>query len=264
MPRHPLDKYYTPAPFAQYCVNKTQELIGMKITQYLEPSAGAGAFLKYLPIFTLAYDISPDNPIVIKQDFLTLDLPYLKGRCIIGNPPYGYKGILSQKFLKKATELGDYISFILPISHLNNTHKFYTFDLIHSEKLNGIVFDGLCSTPSFCLNIYQRPDQPRSKPSHELQCVSIKDSRRFPERGRIPDPVDYRICQWGSSIGKQCQYPNQYCHEYCLTISPLFKDRVIELLKHTDYIKLFGYCGRPSLSIWRLLQYIKEQIPDIY
>lgn len=43
------DKYYTPSDLAEYCVHKTEEIIGKEnITEYLEPSAGAGVFLDYL------------------------------------------------------------------------------------------------------------------------------------------------------------------------------------------------------------------------
>ena len=40
-----LDKYYTPDDLAQYCINKTREVLsGEKVTDIIEPSAGAGAF----------------------------------------------------------------------------------------------------------------------------------------------------------------------------------------------------------------------------
>jgi hypothetical protein len=44
-----LDKYYTSESLAKYCVNKTKETIGVKnIREWLEPSAGGGAFLPFL------------------------------------------------------------------------------------------------------------------------------------------------------------------------------------------------------------------------
>ena len=40
------DKYYTSNELAEYCVNKTKEIIGKQnISEWLEPSAGAGVFL---------------------------------------------------------------------------------------------------------------------------------------------------------------------------------------------------------------------------
>ena len=136
-----LDKYYTPDDLAKYCVEKTKEIVrDENITEYLEPSAGSGVFLKYLDKPYLAYDIAPEGEGIIKQDYLTLDLEYKKGRCVIGNPPYGTKNNLSVKFYKKAVELGDYIAFILPISQLNNNQQMYEFDLIYSEDLGKQIY----------------------------------------------------------------------------------------------------------------------------
>ena len=93
------DKYYTSPELAKYCVEKSKEIIGeYNITEYIEPSAGSGVFLNYLDKPYLAYDIEPEDDRVSKQDYLTLDLPYKKGRCIIGNPPFGDRNALSVKF----------------------------------------------------------------------------------------------------------------------------------------------------------------------
>lgn len=86
----PLDKYYTSPQLAKYIVDKTKEIIGEdNITEYIEPSAGAGVFLDYLDKPYLAYDIEPEDGRVTRQDYLELELDYKKGRCTIGNPPYG-------------------------------------------------------------------------------------------------------------------------------------------------------------------------------
>ena len=56
------DKYYTPPDLAEYVVNKTYEIIGKEnITEFLEPSAGNGAFIPYLPNNTLYYDLIPEH-----------------------------------------------------------------------------------------------------------------------------------------------------------------------------------------------------------
>ena len=110
-----LDKYYTSPELAKYCVEKTKEIIGSEnITEYIEPSAGNGVFLDYLDKPYLAYDIEPEDERIIRQDYLELELEYKKGRCVIGNPPYGNKNLLSVKFFRKSVKLGEYISFILP------------------------------------------------------------------------------------------------------------------------------------------------------
>ena len=102
-----LDKYYTPWDLAQDCVIKTKQIIGAEnITEWLEPSAGNGVFLSYLDNNYIAYDIDPDKDEIHKQNYLELNLPYKKGRCIIGNPPYGKGNYTSVKFFKKAITQG--------------------------------------------------------------------------------------------------------------------------------------------------------------
>ena len=118
-------------------MDKTKDVIGEKnITEYIEPSAGSGVFLDYLDKPYLAYDIKPDDSRVVKQDYLNLDLDYKKGRCIIGNPPFGNsKNDLVKKFYNKSIIVADYVVFILPISQYKNDINLHEFDLLHSEDL---------------------------------------------------------------------------------------------------------------------------------
>src|SRR5574344_207601 len=112
-----LDKYYTSPELAKYCVDKTKEIIGDEnITEYIEPSAGSGVFLDYLDKPYLAYDIEPEDNRIVKQNYLELNLDYKKGRCIVGNPPFGIRNILIVQFYNKSIQLGDYILLILSLS----------------------------------------------------------------------------------------------------------------------------------------------------
>lgn len=131
-----LDEYYTPSDLAEYCVKKTREVIGVEnITEWLEPSAGAEVFLPYLDNNYLAFDIEPEAKNIEQKNYLELDLPYFKGRCVIGNPPFGTRNTLSVRFFKKAITMSDAVTFILPASQYNNNQQMYEFDLIHSEML---------------------------------------------------------------------------------------------------------------------------------
>jgi hypothetical protein len=92
------DKYYTSKELSKYCIDKTFEIIGEEnITDIIEPSAGDGSFSNQL-FFCTAYDIEPGHKDITRQDYLQLQLPYKKGRLIIGNPPYGQKMHLVVKF----------------------------------------------------------------------------------------------------------------------------------------------------------------------
>lgn len=149
------DKYYTPLHIARHCIEKTYELLGEEsINEIIEPSAGNGSFSNQIEDCT-AYDIKPECESIVKQDYLSLDTVYKKGRLIIGNPPFGSRMNLAQKFFKKSVEIADYIAFILPISQLNNTNSLYEFDLIHSEDLGKQMYTD--RELHCCFNIYKRP-----------------------------------------------------------------------------------------------------------
>ena len=261
-----LDKYYTSPDLAEYIVNKTKEIIGEEnITEYIEPSAGAGVFLKYLDKPYLAYDIEPENNNIIKQDFLTLDLEYKKGRCIIGNPPFGRGNSLSMAFYKKAIKLCDYISFISPISQYQNNVQLYDFDLIYSEDLGKRNYSN--KELHCCLNIYKRPSNGlNKKPNYKLKDLEIIEYRRDGRDIKIPDNYDYAMGSFGAGcVGKQIERTGQYALEcYFYIKNPTLKTDILNILKTTDWKDLSkGISGTYRLPQWKILKYIKEQIPEI-
>ena len=262
------DKYYTPNDLAKYCVEKTKEIIGEEnITEYLEPSAGSGVFLKYLDKPYLAYDIKPEKEGIIKQDYLTLDLEYKKGRCIIGNPPFGDKNTLSVKFYKKSIKLGDYISFILPISQLNNNQQMYEFDLLYSEDLGLKEYSGV--KLHCCLNIYKRPlsNKLNKKPNYKLKDITIKEYRRGKGGNSIIEPnYDYAMGSFGAGcVGKTITNIGTYALEcYFYINNEKLKTKILNVLKNTDWKSLSkGISNTYRLPQWKIYKYLKERIPEI-
>ncbi len=269
------DKYYTPKELAQYVINKTKEIIGKgNIIEYIEPSAGAGVFLDLFDMPYLAYDIEPEDKLnrIIQQNYLELDLEYKKGRCIIGNPPYGRTMGMAVKFYKKSIQLGDYIVFILPITQLDNNHEIYEFDLIHSEDLGLKYYTD--RELHCCLNIYKRPDsgQLNKKPNYKLKDIEIRDYRRsrestYENTKKENFNYDIRLCGYGSGIvGKEVKYEGQYVKELCIKINNnKLKDEIIELIKNTNWEKdvCRGISGQIGLPQWQFYKYIKEQIPEV-
>ena len=264
-----LDKYYTNPDLAKYIVDKTKFIIGEEnITEYLEPSAGAGVFLDYLDKPYLAYDIEPedDKNRIVKCDFLNLDLEYKKGRCVIGNPPYGKGNYTSVKFFKKSIQLADYVSFILPISQLNNNMYMYEFDLIHSEDLGKRLYSNI--KVHCCLNIYKRSIEGlNKKPNYDLKEVILKGVARGNSRNdKVPEKYDFSICGFGSPVGKLCDYEYQYCQQIYITIhNDSYKDKIKNILSDTvgKWEKLYSMTATPKLKHWMIYKYIKEQIPEI-
>ena len=111
-----LDKFYTRGAVAHRCVRYFEtcadidlETAGITI---MEPSAGAGAFLDHLPAGTLAYDLSPEDPRIATQDFLTLKRK--EPTIVLGNPPFGKAARLAVKFFNHAAGFATHIGFIVP------------------------------------------------------------------------------------------------------------------------------------------------------
>lgn len=269
MAKIPLDKYYTPKELAEYCVNKTKEIIGDEnIIEYLEPSAGCGVFLDYLDKPYLAYDIAPEDERIVQADYLTLDLEYKKGRCIIGNPPYGKSLNLAIQFYKKSIQLSDYISFILPISQINNSIKMYEFDLIHSEDLKKNKYSDV--SLHCCLNIYRRRKDGlfNNKPNYKLKDIIIEEYHRGRKEIMKYENYDFGMCGFGKGIiGKPPKYLGQYASEFYFKIlNEKLKNKITDLLNKTDWEKDVlknSISGQCTPNMWMIYKYIKEQIPEI-
>jgi len=255
------DKYYTPPDLAEYVVNKTYEIIGREnISEFIEPSGGNGVFLDYLPKDTYSCDIEPEDNRIDKQDYLQLDLEYKKGRCIIGNPPFGSRNTLSVKFYKKSIKVADYISLILPISQLNNNQQMYEFDMIYSEDLGERQYSD--RKVHCCLNIYKRPNEGfNSKPRYKLKDVEIIESRLGSKK---PKKYDLKICAWGT-IGKIIKQDDKdYAKEFYFIIkNNKFKDLIINKIKNAKWEEMYPMTKTPNLLQWQVYKYLKEQIPEL-
>ena len=255
------DKYYTPVDLAKYCIDKTFEIIGKEnIVEIIEPSAGNGSFSNQLDC--IAYDLHPEGEGIIKQDYLKLDLPYKKGRLIIGNPPFGDRSNLFRKFYNKSVELGDYISFISPIKMLNNTRQNYKFNLIHSEDLNLREYSGV--ELHCCLNIYKRPKNGLNKKSN----IKLKDISIYREDEKIYQSIieDFKICRMGAKTWKILDSGQELRNFKVVVNNIKLKDRIVEVLneKYIKYLQVGEkVISTPYIAKDDIYIYLKEQILEI-
>ena len=259
-----LDKYYTPSDLAEYCVNKTKEVIGVEnITEWLEPSAGAGVFLPYLDNNYLAFDIEPEADNIEQKNYLELDLPYFQGRCVIGNTPYGKGNYTSVKFFKKAITQGDYVAFILPISQLNNNMYMYEFDMVYSEDLGKRKYS---DRPVHCVfNIYKRNSNGyNKKPNYDLKDVEIRGVSTGKSRNdKVPEKYDFSICGFGR-IGTVAEQEGQYCQQIYVTINnDEYREQITKVIQETEWLKLYGMTATPTLKHWMINKRLREQIPQL-
>lgn len=244
-----LDKFYTPKQVAKDCIDTFWRTC-FDVTEIIEPSAGNGAFSLQIPN-CIAYDLEPEHESIIRQDVLKLDLPYKKGRLIIGNPPFGDRNNLARSFYKKATELGDAIAFILPISQLNNSDSLYEFDLIKSVDLGVLEYSGM--KIHCCFNIYTRPKNGlNKKPNFKIDWIKIY---RDDQDGYENINADLCIFRRGASAGKE-KFTDTHTQTYKIVVDDKSKvEYVKDKILNFDWNSFKKHQSAPSLSkndIYRL------------
>ena len=263
-----LDQYYTSYEDMEYCVNKAWDIIydlGYSVSEFLEPSAGEGVFSDYLMtsgLDVIAIDIEPKGENIIKADYLTYDIEYKKGRFVIGNPPYGARLNMAQKFYKKSVQIADYIAFILPISQLNNTQSMYEFDLVYSEDLGKLVFSDSRKVHC-CLNVYIRPKNGlNKKKKSKLEDITII---RQDKKGYDDIKEDIRICYWGDgTVGKVLKPDEHYSGEYKIIINNKdLKDEIIDFFNTIDWKKELNSTAMKKIQQFHIIEMLKKYIPNI-
>lgn len=264
-----LDKYYTPSKTAKYCIDKTIDILNNLnyiLSDIIEPSSGSGSFSDILikKYNTIALDIEPEKEYIVNQDYLKYDIEYKENRLIIGNPPYGSRLNLAKKFYEKSVLIGDYISFILPISQLDNNSSLYKFNLIHSEDLGVITFSN-SKDIHCCLNIYVRPKNNilNKKPNYKLKDITLirQDQPYFNDINNY----DLRMCYLGNgSAGKILNENEHYSSEYKIIINNKeLKDDILNFFKTVNWKKEIKSTAMLSISKSQLTKVIKKYIPNI-
>lgn len=258
-----LDQYYTSDNLAQYCIDVTMNIIGEdNISEIIEPSAGNGSFSNKLKN-CIAYDIEPKQEGIIKADFLKLDIPYKDGRLIIGNPPYGSRLNLAKSFCNKSFEIAEYVSFILPISQLNNTQSIYKYNLIHSEDLGKKYYSGI--EVHCCLNIYKRPNNGKFNSIQRFRDSEIIEIREViinnnPKRNKeLGDfKYDIAICAWGNGIGNRCD-EGEYAKIFFIKIKDIDNlDYYKNLILNAEWKEIYKMTNTPNLLQWQVYKYIED------
>ena len=156
-------------------------------------------------------------------------------------------------------ELGDYCSFIQPISQLNQNRTMKDTELLYSEDLGTVKYSG--KSVHCCLNIYHK-----CKDGHKqdfdipgiIECRHIFRSGKYQHSDDIlNDNWDFRVAAWGSirllNDGEFC--PNEVVFKATDEIKPWLQEK----LKACDYKQLLSCVSTPNLPAWRLRKWLKEE-----
>ncbi len=118
------EAYFTTEALARRCVELVHSIAPLEsFRSILEPSAGAGAFVRALPPGkVVALDIEPRAAGIRRGDFLRFESQQLEPNVlVIGNPPFGQRGAFAMRFLDRAMEFAAIVAFILPRSFRKHT-----------------------------------------------------------------------------------------------------------------------------------------------
>lgn len=262
-----LDKYYTPKDVVDSVCQNVREILKDSVTEIIEPSAGNGAFIECIKSFGKDYklfDLVPEHEEVEQHDYLELNIPYKKGRLVLGNPPFGNRSILIKKFFKKSVEIADYIAFILPISQLNNTKQLYEFDLIHSVDLGVKEYSGV--SLHCCFNIYKRPEsgvlnKPYKPPIIEgLEIVEYRRDREDSYRKKVKDGYFHSIGSWGNgSVGVVPKHVGEYSMELYFYSDD---EDIISIVRGIDWLSEVKSISAKKIPKGKALEIIQEKLNE--
>jgi hypothetical protein len=196
-----LDKFYTKPEIAEQCAN----IIDFsKYSSILEPSAGAGAFLPYLPADTKAIDLEPEDHGIVQQDFFAY-----KGteELVIGNPPFGRVSSLAIKFFNHAATFADTIAFILPrtFRRVSVQNKLdLNFHLVEDIEVPIGSFEPLSMKAKCCFQVWKRRATPRSLIKLPLTHKDFEVLSYRTVNGKVaaPENVDFAVRAYGGNCGQ--------------------------------------------------------------
>lgn len=210
------DQFYTKSSVALACVTKILSVLPVTESyQWVEPSAGNGAFLKVVPagIDKIGIDLEPKAQGIQQGNFLDWAPITAKKRLFFGNPPFGRQSSLAKSFIKHAAEYAEVIAFILPRSFVKaSMSKVFPmkFHCIFSEELgknsfevNSAAYDVPC-----VFQIWEKKDEAREvqNPVKEIGFEYVKTGEAFHIAFKRVGGLAGQCYPQGGEYNPQCFY----------------------------------------------------------
>ena len=269
-----LDKFYTHPDIAKKFVDIIDNIFPLKnFDLILEPSAGNGNILQYLPENSIGLDIEPEAENIIKQDFFEYHSSYdpifnnIKIACI-GNPPFGsgYLNPLAKAFFNHAATFSDLIAFIVP-AKWNSSWKVQfqldtNFGLYYSEVLpkNSFLLDEKPYNVPCCMQIWsksnpnnlenlritQRPPTKHKDFDMFLTCDNVPKLPQVREQIRNQEYWEFALKYWGQI--RVCDF-NEVSPD--TTTHYLFKSKkeyVRSIFEKIDWSQYVSNMGAPNVG----------------
>jgi len=269
-----LDKFYTHPDIAKKFVDKINDMF--PLTQYdlvIEPSAGSGNILQYLPVGSLGLDLAPEGDGIIQQDWFEYDPEYHPivnniRIAVVGNPPFGtgYMNPLAKGFFNHAAQFSELIAFIVPAKWQTSWKVQFqldkSFGLYYTEFLpkNSFVFNGEPYDVPCCMQIWSKVAPKgyndlriRTRPptKHDdfemfLTCDNVPKLPLVREQIKNQEYWEFGLKYWGQI--RVCDY-NEITPE--TTTHYLFKSNkpyVREIFEQIEWSRYVSNMGAPNVG----------------
>jgi len=252
-----LDQYYTRPGVAKHFYRIFRAHFDPALYLMIEPSAGTGSFYRLLPLGSLAYDVDPKYPGIIKADFLTVHIKSSRPRAIIGNPPFGKNASMAVKFFNHAARQADVIALIVPRSFrkasIENRLNRY-FHLVREEVVpdDAFLFRGNPYNVPAVFQIWERRPRPRQPRPVETRHPDFEFT--------TPEQADFVIQRVGARAGRVhrdfTRSPNS--HYFIKAVAP----GVEAIMRKLGFASVVGnVAGNPSLSRSEIVALYRQQTP---
>ena len=201
-----LDKFYTKPEVVDKCVEMLRNTLPEVFAEtVIEPSAGSGVWMPHFPGIH-AFDLAPEGPDIVKQDFFNLDLTQFEGPIhFVGNPPFGSRADLVMGFMKKMSDNinTQSISLIIPATFGKGRSQYHKainskFHVIHTSDIqkNGFTIDGKDKNVNCVFQIWVR------RPTDRLVVERAKPKGFKWVKKTDIDEDTIAICHKGSGAGR--------------------------------------------------------------
>ena len=266
--RKTIDKFYTSPSIVNECIKSISENINIQQDDLcIEPSAGNGSFIKGIKSLSKNYefyDLEPENNEIIKQDYLEYDCNVLKKKRnskihTIGNPPFGRQSSLAIKFIKKASEYSDSISFILPKSFKKDSLKKYfplKYHLIYENDLpkDSFLIDNKKHHVPCVFQIWEKKDNDRET-IKKLEPLHFK----FVKKTDNPDISFRRVGVYAGKIDTNIDDKSEQSHYFIKFNNKSNKIKNIEIFKNVKF-EFNNSVGPKSISKQELLIHVNDHL----
>lgn len=269
-----LDKFYTHPDIAKKFVSVINEHFPLNdFDLIVEPSAGNGNILKYLPENSIGLDIAPESDNIIQQNFFEYTSPYhpllnnIRIACI-GNPPFGsgYMNPLAKAFFNHAATFSELIAFIVPAKWQTSWKVQFqldkSFGLYYSDFLpkNSFLLDGEPYDVPCCMQIWskvkpnkltdirirERPPTKHSDFEMFLTCDNVPKLPAVREQIKNQEYWDFALKYWGNI--HICEYQDVSPETTTHYLFKANKTYVRSIFESIDWKKYVSNMGAPNVG----------------